>query len=83
MIDKMPDNTKYVYIGALDDRSRAECLEMMSAGRQTKAQIESRFGSKVFSEGGGYNCRHKWEIAVQDKFGHDPEGAKKKLDKLN
>ena len=83
MIDKMPDNTKYVYIGALDERTRPECLKMMSVGRQTKAQIEKRFGSKVFSEGGGYNCRHKWEIAVQDKFGHDPEGAKKKLDKLN
>ncbi len=79
MIDKMPDDTEYVYIGALDDKTRPECLEMMSAGRQTKAQIESRFGSKVFSEGGGYNCRHKWEIAVQDKFGHDPEGAKRRL----
>ena len=83
MIDKMPAETKYVYIGALDEKTRPECLQMMSADKLTRAEIEGRFGSKVFTEGGGYNCRHKWEIAVQDKFGHDPEGAKKKLDKLN
>ena len=83
MIDKMPDDTKYVYIGALDEKTRPECLEMMSVGEQTKAQIEARFGSKVFTEGGGYNCRHKWEISVQDKFGHDPEGAKKRLEDLD
>ena len=53
---------------------------MMSAGEQTKAEIESTFGSDVFINGGGYNCRHKWEIAVQDKFGHDQKGAKKLLD---
>lgn len=80
MIDKMPDDTKYVYIGALDEKTRPLCLEMMSANKLTRAEIESRFGSKVFTEGGGYNCRHKWEISVQDKFGHDPEGAKKLLD---
>lgn len=83
MIDKMPDDTKYVYIGALDDKTRPECLEMMSVGEQTKSQIQARFGSKVFTEGGGYNCRHKWEISVQDKFGHDPEGAKKRLEDLD
>jgi hypothetical protein len=83
MMDKMPSDTKYVYIGALDDRTRPECLEMMSAGELTEAEIESKFGGGVFSEGGGYNCRHKWEISVQDKFGHDPDGAKAKLDKLN
>ena len=88
MIDKMPDDTKYVYIGALDGKTRPECLEMMAAGEQTKAQIET-FNNKfpninnVFVSGGGYNCRHKWEISVQDKFGHDPEGAKKRLEELD
>ena len=80
MIDKMPEKTQYQYIGALDEKTRPECLEMMSAGNLTKKEIEATFGSKVFTEGGGYNCRHKWEIAFQDKFGHDPEGAKKLLD---
>ena len=77
MMDEMPKNTKYQYIGALDDRTRPECLEMMAAGDLTRKQIVSRFGSEVLISGGGYNCRHKWEIALQDKFAHDPKGAKK------
>ena len=81
MIDKMPENMEYQYIGALDEKTRPECLEMMAAGNLTKKEIIGRFGSEVFTSGGGYNCRHKWEIALQDKFGHNPEGAKKLIDK--
>ena len=81
MIDKMPENMEYQYIGALDEKTRPECLQMMAAGNLTKKEIINRFGSEVFTSGGGYNCRHKWEIALQDKFGHDPEGAKKIIDK--
>ena len=80
MMDEMPENTKYQYIGALDSKTRPECLRMMAAGNLTKKEIKKKFGSEVFIEGGGYNCRHKWEIAVQDKFGHDPKGAKELLD---
>ena len=81
MMDTMPKETKYVYIGALDEKTRPECLDMMSRGELTKAEILSAFGSDVFTRGGGYNCRHKWEIAVQDKFGHDAEGARKIIEK--
>ena len=80
MIDKMPEETEYQYIGALDNKTRPECLRMMEAGNLTKAEIVSRFGSDVFTSGGGYNCRHKWEYALQDKFDHDPKKAKKLLD---
>ena len=80
MMDKMPKETKYVYIGAIDDVTRDECLEMASAGALTESEIINRFGDAVLVDGGGYNCRHKWEIAVQDKFGHDPKGAKELLD---
>ena len=80
MIDKMPADVEYQYIGALDEKTRPKCLEMMAAGNLTKKEIERRFGSEVFINGGGYNCRHKWEIALQDKFGHDPDGAKKIID---
>ena len=82
MIDNMPNNTRYQYIGPLDGKTRPECLKMMAAGDITKAEIEARFGSDVFISGGGYNCRHKWEIALQDKFGHDKQGAKKLFDAL-
>ena len=81
MIDKMPANTRYQYIGALDGKTRPACLKMMAAGDLTKDQIIKQFGTDVFINGGGYNCRHKWEIALHDKFGHDPKGAKKLLDK--
>jgi len=80
MIDKMPADVEYQYIGALDEKTRPKCLEMMAAGNLTRKEIERRFGSEVFINGGGYNCRHKWEIALQDKFGHDPDGAKKIID---
>ena len=82
MIDQMPENTKYQYIGALDAKTRPACLEMMAAGDLTKADIQATFGSDVFINGGGFNCRHKWEIALQDKFGHDPEGANKRLEDI-
>jgi len=86
MMDEMPNNTKYQYIGALDEKTRPACLEMMAAGDLTKKEIEQlgidlNLGHNVFISGGGYNCRHKWEIALQDKFGHDPKGAKKILNK--
>ena len=76
MIDKMPKETKYVYIGALDERTRDECLEYMAEGELTEAEIEARGWGDTFINGGGYNCRHKWEISVQDKFDHDPNKAK-------
>ena len=82
MMDDMPDNTLYVYIGALDEKTRPFCIEQMKAGKQTLSQIQSNFGRSVLTSGGGYNCRHKWEISVQDKFGHDPNKAQEMWDKL-
>jgi len=82
MMDEMPDDTKYVYIGPTDEKTRVECLEMVASGEQTLEQINvfsKQYGRDVLINGGGYNCRHKWEIAVQDKFGHDPKGAKRRL----
>ena len=81
MIDKMPDDMEYQYIGALDEKTRPECLEYMAAGEMTKDEIIAQGWEDSFINGGGYNCRHKWEIAVQDKFGHDAEGAKKIIEK--
>ncbi len=82
MMEDMPDDTKYVYIGPTDEKTRQQCLEMVAAGEQTLEQINNfsnQYARDVLINGGGYNCRHKWEIAVQDKFGHDPEGAKRRL----
>ena len=66
MMDIAPSNTKYVYIGPVDEKTRDECLQMASAGRLTLDQIESQFGEAVLVDGGGFNCRHKWEIASEE-----------------
>ena len=66
MMKVAPNNTKYIYIGPLDDRTRDECLEYANAGELTEAQIESNGWSASLSDGGGFNCRHKWEIASEE-----------------
>ena len=66
MMNVAPANTKYVYIGPVDEKTRPECLEMASADRLTESQIKSRFGASVLIDGGGFNCRHKWEIASSE-----------------
>ena len=60
MIDELPANQLYRYVGAIDNRTRPICLRMYEAGTLKKQQIESQFGSAVFVKGGGYNCRHQW-----------------------
>tara|TARA_Y100001963_G_scaffold35330_1_gene49272 strand:+ start:439 stop:1170 length:732 start_codon:yes stop_codon:yes gene_type:complete len=81
MMDQAPSNTKYVYIGPVDDRTRIECLDMASAGELTLSQIQSRFGEAVLIDGGGFNCRHKWEIASTEGKGFNlQKQAEKKLD---
>jgi len=66
MMDIAPSNTKYVYIGPVDEKTRDKCLQMASAGRLTLNQIKSQFGEAVLVDGGGFNCRHKWEIASEE-----------------
>ena len=80
MMDIAPKTTKYVYIGPVDDRTRDECLDMSSAGALTLEQITSRFGDAVLVDGGGFNCRHKWEIASDEGLGfNEQEKAEKRL----
>ena len=46
----------------------------ISEGEVTLAHIEENYGASL-SDGGGYNCRHKWEISTQKKFDHNPKKA--------
>jgi len=66
MMKDAPDDTKYVYIGPVDDRTRDECLEYSSAGALTEAQIIESGWTASLVDGGGFNCRHKWEIASEE-----------------
>ena len=82
MIDKAPENTKYVYIGAADDRTRDFCLKLMAAGELTIAEIRANNWTDSLTEGGGINCRHNWELAAQEtktSF-HNPDKAQELLD---
>ena len=69
MMEVAPKNTKYVYIGPVDSVTRDECLDMASAGEMTRDEITSNFGEAVLMDGGGFNCRHKWEIASTEGKG--------------
>ena len=82
MIDKAPENTKYVYIGPADDRTRHFCLELMAAGNLTVEEIRDNGWIDSLTEGGGINCRHNWELAAQETKTafHNPDKAQEILD---
>ena len=73
MMNIAPGSTKYVYIGPVDEKTRDECLQMASAGALTLEEIRSRFGDGVLLDGGGFNCRHKWEIASSEGLGFNEQ----------
>ena len=81
MMKDAPADTKYVYVGVIDDRTRDDCLDMASAGALTEEQIISQFGAAPLVDGGGINCRHKWEIASEEgtRF-HEPEAAQQAIE---
>ena len=55
-------DAKYVYIGPSDDKTREICAQLISVGEVKLSTIESTW-AQTLTEGGGYNCRHKWEIS--------------------
>ncbi len=63
MMDEMPDDTLYVYVGPQDEKTRDICNEMLGAEELTRDEIIARFGSEVLVVGGGFNCRHLWDLA--------------------
>ena len=69
MMKNAPATTKYVYVGPVDDRTREECLDMAAEGEITESEILTKFGEAVLADGGGFNCRHKWEIASTEGKG--------------
>ena len=80
MMQEAPDNTKYHYIGPVDEKTRDVCLKMASEGRITRKEIEKAYGREVLVEGGGFNCRHKWEVAGRETSEFNlPKEAKDRL----
>ena len=66
MMKEAPSNTKYVYVGPIDERTRDECLRYASAGALTEEEIKANGWTASLVDGGGINCRHKWEIASDE-----------------
>ena len=66
MMEEAPNNTKYIYIGPADEKTRDFCLSAIQAGEVTMKQIESMGWRSSLTDGGGVNCRHGWEMASRD-----------------
>ena len=65
LADELPENTKWIYIGANDSKTRERCKAKIGAGALTKKQILNKFGNMNNEI---WRCRHKWE-----QMGRSPE----------
>jgi len=66
MMNKMPAETKYVYTGPLDGKTRDYGLELMGYGALTLAEIEST-APESLTDGCGFNCRgHHWALITEE-----------------
>ena len=65
LADELPENTKWIYIGANDSKTRERCKAKIGAGALTKKQIMNKFGNMNNEI---WRCRHKWE-----QMGRSPE----------
>ena len=66
MFDKVPKTTKFVYVGAYDNKTRVACEQKILASPATKTEILSKFGN---FDNEVWNCRHSWEEVTNDIVG--------------
>jgi hypothetical protein len=73
MVEDMPDDTEFVYVGVNDGKTRPICKSMINAGSLTRAEIDDQYPG-AFIDGGGFNCRHRWAVqtSLSDRF-HNPD----------
>ena len=86
MMDGASDNTKYIYVGPADEKTRSFCLTAINAGAITMEEIKSMGWSGSLTEGGGINCRHGWEPMSRDvrgQFYQDQEAQDEAKERLN
>ena len=72
LADELPANTKWIYIGANDSKTRQQCKNKIGAGALTKKQILNQFGDMNNEI---WNCRHKWEqmSSSPEDQGYNPQ----------
>jgi len=56
----------YQYEGPLDSKTRPICRVMLASPNLTKDDIGAQYPG-AFTDGGGYNCRHSWIKASENK----------------
>ena len=56
--EKLPENTKFIYIGAYDSKTRPRCEQKIGFSPATREAIIGRFGD---FNNEIWNCRHRWE----------------------
>ena len=62
--EALPSNTKFMYIGPYDEKTRGECVERIKMSPATFKEIKnSKFGNM---NNAIWNCRHKWEQMSDD-----------------
>ena len=73
--EQLPDNTKFIYIGANDEKTRERCVDKIGAGALTRKEILNRYGDMNNEL---YNCRHKWEQMsdMPEDQGYNPQEFK-------
>ena len=61
--ENLPDNTKFIYIGPYDSKTREECVERIKLGAVTRTQILTEFAHITGGDFNNaiWNCRHNWE----------------------
>ena len=64
MAADLPKNTKYIYIGANDSKTRQECKDKINDSPATKLYILNKYGNL---DNEIWNCRHKWVQMGRDK----------------
>ena len=56
--ENLPEETKFIYIGAHDSKTRDRCIEKIGYSPATRESIIGRFGD---FNNEIWNCRHRWE----------------------
>jgi len=56
--ENLPEDTRFIYIGAYDSKTRDRCVEKIGFSPATRESIIGRFGD---FNNEIWNCRHRWE----------------------
>jgi len=66
MAESLPEDTKYHYVGPLDEKTRPLCRDILANSPMTKQEYESRYPG-VLQDRGGHNCRHSFQPVSSNK----------------